>query len=840
MIDVSEYYRTVLKNTDVRNIIYKVSIRDNCGNTEVDISDRVKEIEITRELESSNASCKLVIDNSDGLLSINNKNSYLNYNRGEFKPLLDFGKVVRIYAGLKEVEFEDVPEVILTKQSIIKNFSSAEFYNTEPTSEGVKLAYTLGNEYVISSQEQYDNFYSVGRQEDRNFSYKQIYGQIIKLNTTVRKKLSKFSVYMRQADSNLYWGQSLSCCNLYKWYWNSSNSYWDNVNYPPPAPFSLRNSMGYAEVYKIKTGWVDFVFKDIFLEPNIEYMFLVESLTSVYSPKDGFKNNDSVALKNNITNYNIFVYNENSYATWMRINNNQSMAFKLYVRDILYKNNGYVIVTFDCGSNVSKYVSVTVDCTDTVSYQFASSYDGNTWSEWFNNLSQVPVARFLKVKVILSTNNQLYSPILKSVTLNYEVVISQPPDGMVQIFTGIIGDEIEEDVNNGVIYLGCRDFSKCLQDIFISLSKSYNYVLLEDVILDLLKTYIPQSVIYFSWGIIDFYYEPTYYVIKNYQIRNMSLWEAIQQLVNSIGWYLMFDEFGVLRLFKRKRDGVAVEIFNEDLIVTESLSLSDTDIRNEILVKAETTNGIIQITVKDEESIKKYGRRFMEVDRSLSSFIYDQNAAKELATAILEDLHLPKGMTNIVLPFYPLLQLGDIIGIDSPSSGLSSQEQLYKITGITHTLSETNKQTVLKTKLFKDLWTTVSFTPSAPEQIFIELVDRTISYYPGCGWSTNEKARKFYYPKLSWSHPTTNTDGTPIEGLVGFNIYRSFNNNNYDFVSFVPASFTSVDMPINWFIDYSCGPGTVYYKVQCVNKWNKKSPFSSVVSITVPNYEVIT
>lgn len=841
MINVSDTFKQVLKEFDVRHLAYKVTFLRNFGAEEIDITDRVKEIEVTRELDSSNASCRIVIDNSDYKLGLNNHDSELNYNRGVFEPLLKPGRVVRVYAGLMETSSESGATTVVTKKATINNFAGAEFVNTEPTPDGVMLAYTLGNEYLILSQENISNYLMLGK--DHHYSsafYEYDYGQIFKINTTTKKYLSRFSVYIRAADPKLVYGQGCIWCTLYKWKWdwpgNNWNSHNDAGSSPPFDP--RKNAIKTVEVGKRSTGWIDFKFDDCFIEPNIDYMLFLES-SSYATRKDSSNQLDYVAY-NSVSGSKIFEVFRCDIVNQQNILQDQSLTYRIYVRDIIYKNSGSVVVQFDCGPRINRYLSIESEYTGSVTFEFASSTDGQVWSAWYPSLDSVPVARFLKVRANLSTSDTLYSPVLKNISLNYETVVAESPQGMVPIFTGLTGDDIEEDVNTGTIVLGCRDFSKGLQDIFVSLSKSYDYVVLENVIDDLLRTYLPDSIIHSNWGEIEFISQPTYYLIKHYQLKNINLWDALQQLVSSIGWYLMFDESGILWLFDRKKQEVADDIFDEDIITIETLNLTDADVRNDILVKAETPSGIIQVRVQDNDSIRDYGRRFMEVDRSLSSFIYDQETAQKLANAILEDLRYPRGMVNITLPFYPIIQLGDIIGINSQKSGLQSIDQLYKVIGITHTLSDTTKQTVLKAQLFKNIWVATSITPSPPAGLTAEIVTRTVNRYPGCNWPAEEKGRVFYYPKISWSYPTTNTNGTEIVGLVGFNIYRSTDGSNFTFVGFVPAVLSGADLSVNWFIDYWSGPGTFYYRMESVNRWSKKSPPSESIIVEVPSYQVLS
>ncbi len=866
MIDVSDEFKLALTQSDVRRIIYKVTITRNDDPLEVDVSDRVKEIRMIREIDNNNSTCTVVLDNSDFKLSPNQYDSEFNVFKGVYNPLIYPNHVLRVYAGVEGINSSG-QSIIIDKAITVNNFVEAEFNDIEPTDNGLMLAHYLSEEYLLSSHETYTTFEDWGRRSYQGgYWYYYQYGQVIKLATDTKKKLSRFGIYITGASDKLYYQPRSLVCVIHDWKWPYEQDYWawDRYSpiylevYPPPYPNPLYNGYMSDNIwnhYGEQPKWIYFNFTDFYLEPNKEYLFYTHSNSEWSSRKDADNSSlDRIAIDQNASADSIMfhIFNNDIGDQQFRYKG-RSLAYRLYVRDIVYKNSGNAIIKIDCGPRVNKYVGISgvyfdmygnqktfnlneVPRDEGIDFNYRSSDDGVSWSTWTTDLVNLPIKRYVQIKILLSTTNTLYSPIIKELTFHFKSVVSDPPDNMVQIFTGVTGDDIEIDSNNGLVTLSCRDFSKSLQDIFISLSDSYDYVLVEDVINDLLKKHLPESAIMTIMGGIDFDYKPTYYMIQHFQIRNANLWDSLQELANLMGWYLTFDENGVLRLFDRKKQAVADLILNEDDIVMETLNLSDADIRNDILVKAETPSGIIQARATDNESIAEFGRRFMEVDRSLSSYIYDYESANKLATAILEDLHVLRGKNIITMPFFPLIQLGDLVAIDNSRLGLKSSNELYKVIGIEHTLSETTKQTVLHTQLFKNLWKTVSFTPSAPTNLKAEIVSRTINKYPGCGWEDN--FRIFYYPKISWTVPTKNTDNTDIVGLTGFNVYRSSDGTNYQFISFVPVSLSGNVSNVNWFIDYKSGPGKFYYKVNAINMWNKKSPYSNVVEITVPNFSV--
>lgn len=393
------------------------------------------------------------------------------------------------------------------------------------------------------------------------------------------------------------------------------------------------------------------------------------------------------------------------------------------------------------------------------------------------------------------------------------------------LFTGITGDEISVSENATKLYLSVRDFSKRLQDTYIYLSKSYDYQLAEDVIQGLIN----ENGLDVSLKVIG----QTNFLIQHYQVRDNNLWDAIQKVADLMGWILMFNEEGILILKEEKGGDSPDLVIDESIFEVEELTMSDADIRNDILVRAETPDGVITVNVKDDASIAEFGRRFMQVDRSLSSMIYTYDQAYNLAQRILDDLSWLHSVYRVNgMPIFPPIQVDDLVAVVSERTG-ARQEELFKVVSIEHIVSATQKRTNLYLKSYKKRSPISYKTPLPPSNLSSSILSWKISNYPNSGWTG--KTKTIYYPKVTFSKPTKNTDGSDLLDLVGYVVSRSEKSSNEGFIDL--RSFPSKDAngnDITYFIDYSAGHGKKWYRVASVNSKGVKSSYSDVLEVEIP------
>ncbi|MGE4412476.1 MAG: hypothetical protein AB7E45_02105 [Candidatus Caldatribacteriota bacterium] len=419
-----------------------------------------------------------------------------------------------------------------------------------------------------------------------------------------------------------------------------------------------------------------------------------------------------------------------------------------------------------------------------------------------------------------------YNPLLyPNHILKVYIGFANPTPEYWHLFTGLLGDDIDLTTIPGKISLSVRDMSKKLQDTYIYLSQSYDYQLIEDVIQGLLNEY--------NTGITLQLAEPTEFLIQHYQVKDSNLWDALQKLVDLMGWILMFNEMGQLILKKDKNTTVPDLIIDEDLFEVEEMNITDADIRNDIWVRAESPEGIITVNVTNPDSIAQFGRRFMEVDRSLASMVHTYDQAYNLAKKICDDLSWLHAINRIPdMPIYPPIQVDDVIAIVSSKSGLDTEE-LFKVYSVEHTISAERKRTSLIVKSYRFPSSISGKTPRPPTDLAAELISYQISNYPNSGWIGTKKT--IYYPKVSFTRPTTNTDDTPLDNLVGYIIARSVVSSGSNFIDLrsIPAVNASGG-DVTYFIDYAAGSGTRWYKMAAINSLGIRSDYSSVVSIAVP------
>ena len=80
---------------------------------------------------------------------------------------------------------------------------------------------------------------------------------------------------------------------------------------------------------------------------------------------------------------------------------------------------------------------------------------------------------------------------------------------------------------------------------------------------------------------------------------------------------------------------------------------------------------------------------------------------------------------------------------------------------------------------------------------------------------------------ISWTAPTTNEDGSSVEGLAGFNIYRStVKGGPYTKVSTEGATTLSKTIT-------GLSVGTYYFVATAFNQWAKESKYSNEISRVV-------
>jgi hypothetical protein len=441
----------------------------------------------------------------------------------------------------------------------------------------------------------------------------------------------------------------------------------------------------------------------------------------------------------------------------------------------------------------------------------------------------------------------------------YEGLLVNGSFSYVLKFTGYMGDDITAG-SDPVISLSLRDKAKLLQDIYIYQGPSYSLYLVEDCIQDLLNTFAPDLNITLM---VD---NPTQYMIGRpdgpYAPSDTNLWDAIQTLADSASMELRFLEDGTLHLRQIVRDfaDATTDLYlNQSNLVSDDMEISDADVRNYIVVKVQDFD---PITKTDDESIAKYGLRYMEVQRSMSDMITDVSQAHELAENILRDLRFANPTETAEIPFNPLIQVGDIVSIENPMLGTTNADDIFKVITIDNEYSKDRKRTRLKLQGYDKFLSTPDIAPKPITGLGFQMQTRTISNYPNSGWTGKEKTTSF--PMLTWTPPTQDISGNALDGnFGGYIVERATQldskgskiqvNYTWGTIASIPAHINSLNLNVNYFYDYSSSAIiekykslgsssqtiTLQYRITAIGRKGTKSTVSSAINVAIPIPQII-
>src|SRR5437764_4980284 len=216
----------------------------------------------------------------------------------------------------------------------------------------------------------------------------------------------------------------------------------------------------------------------------------------------------------------------------------------------------------------------------------------------------------------------VYDPLLDSnhkIEIFEGILVSGGSYEYIKKFEAYLGDEIDASATQPQITLSCRDKSKLLQDKYIYQSPTYALFLVEQVIQDMLNTFASDL------GITLSVPTPTQYMIGRpdmpYTASDTNLWDACQLLADTASQELRFMEDGTLTLRPVIRNWTTLPVsmqIDESTLTDDETQITDSDVRNYIVVKVQNFSPVI---VQDQDSIDKYGFRYMEVTRSVTDLI---------------------------------------------------------------------------------------------------------------------------------------------------------------------------------------------------------------------------
>lgn len=191
------------------------------------------------------------------------------------------------------------------------------------------------------------------------------------------------------------------------------------------------------------------------------------------------------------------------------------------------------------------------------------------------------------------------------------------------------------------------------------------------------------------------------WAIKPYIQQRESVADAIQAMVDQLGWWIRFEWSSSLGRYElhlvqpdRASSTVHKVIAQDEEHECTELAVDVWSIRNVVRViygdstSRDAAGRPTRITreVSDAASITKYGRRFMEVAEADGSNIDTSTEADRLANAILSDLKEPTIGVGVAFPIDPYLELGDRLQIPADNLRFTSAQTLA-IESLRHSLS---------------------------------------------------------------------------------------------------------------------------------------------------------
>ena len=211
----------------------------------------------------------------------------------------------------------------------------------------------------------------------------------------------------------------------------------------------------------------------------------------------------------------------------------------------------------------------------------------------------------------------------------------------------------------------CRDLAKVLQDTYIEKHQTYGSedgVPAESVIQKILDDN--------DTGVTLYCPESPGFLILPYELDYQSVWDAINQIANQIGWFIGYrlveGEFRLILMEPpRAKSTVDMLLDYRDDFYLQELEIGDGDVRNVVIVtyRDNETKSRETIKVKDQSSIDAFGRRAMSIEEADTSLINSLLEAERFANAALSDLRDLSATSKIEMPLLPQMDVFVGLGI---------------------------------------------------------------------------------------------------------------------------------------------------------------------------------
>lgn len=265
----------------------------------------------------------------------------------------------------------------------------------------------------------------------------------------------------------------------------------------------------------------------------------------------------------------------------------------------------------------------------------------------------------------------------------------------------LIWEGIVDEVNWGGdshVTLRARDPMARLNDTFIETTGDYGDDAgtedVEDVMQEILDAFISSPSMTLT-------YTATSFAVREYELGNVTVLEALKALADLIGWNLSWRWDGSASDFRltlwepdRTNTTAAYTFGQDDYYVIPRVSLDLEGIRNKGEVVYITSSGTVGTATETRTTSQTlYSTRFIRIDARGTSVVTATQAATML-DAILDDLEEPSVQQEIEAAFFWPVELGDLYAFSANDH--YSTEQKWAVFGYRHVLSGRQKRTTLR------------------------------------------------------------------------------------------------------------------------------------------------
>ena len=183
-----------------------------------------------------------------------------------------------------------------------------------------------------------------------------------------------------------------------------------------------------------------------------------------------------------------------------------------------------------------------------------------------------------------------------------------------------------------------------------------------------------------------------------YIVDKQSVRQALEEIYLAIGWRIRTRKIGELyrpTIMPVERQKEVEDYTFENYGNVRNYEKSNRDIRNKIKVFYQDLEGEKQsIVVQDNESIGKYGTRYMEIIEGSLSQINNSTRATALGNYALLDLKEPHLDKSLDVPFFPFVHIGDYYKFIANNVHSDVDHSFYVI-GFNITFNSDNLRTTL-------------------------------------------------------------------------------------------------------------------------------------------------